>query len=315
MRGATARARAASPGPLGDRVLKLVSWTAGVFIVVVLGAVFVELVWHSRLSIARFGFRFLVSEEWNPATGEFGALSSIYGTVVATIIAMVLAAPTSVLLAVGLVELAPGWLAKIVGQAVELLAAIPSIIYGMWGLFVLGPLMADYVQPALSRWLGFLPLFEGPPMGIGMLTAGVVLAVMVLPYMTAVVRDVLVMTPRELKEAAYGMGATTWEVTTKITLRHGMKGVVGGMLVGLGRALGETMAVTFVIGNTHQISASLFMPANTITSTLANEFAEAADPLYLSALTELGLILLLITFAVGAITQLVLGRYASGGRP
>lgn len=292
-------------------MFRVVTMAAACFIVVLLALVFIVLAYQSRLSIGKFMGSFIVSSEWNPVTGQFGALSSIYGTLVATVIAMLLAVPMSFFVAFFMEEVAPPVPAKIVGYAIELLAAIPSIIYGMWGLFVFAPIMAEYVQPLLGKTLGFLPLFSGPPMGIGMLTAGIILALMILPFMTAVIRDVFNMTPRSLREAAFGMGATKWEVTSKITLRYGMGGVVGGLFIGLGRALGETMAVTFVIGNNHGISASLFKPANTIASTLANEFAEASDPLYLSSLTELGLILFGITFVVNGAAHMLLKRYRS----
>ena len=221
---------------------------------------------------------------------------------------MVIAVPLSLVIALFLVELAPPRVSRLVGGGIELLAAIPSIIYGMWGLFVFAPFMADHVQPFLTKTLGFLPLFQGPPMGIGMLSAGIILAFMVLPFITAVMRDVFAMVPPVLKESAYGLGATTWEVTHKVTVRYGLRGLLGAVFLGLGRAIGETMAVTFVIGNDHRISASLFAAGNSIASTLANEFAEASEPLYLSALIELGLILLVITFLVQVVTQVMLSR-------
>ncbi len=280
-------------------------------IVLLLAGIFLVLVANSRLSLSRFGLDILWGTEWNPVTGHYGALSSIYGTILSTLVAMLIAVPLSFLSAFFLVEVAPTTIAGPVGAAIELLAAVPSIIYGMWGLFVFVPIMATDVQPLLGRALGLLPLFTGPPLGIGILTAGIILAVMILPFMTAVIRDVLEMTPRTMKEAAFGMGATTWEVTRDVALRHGRVGIVGGLFLGLGRALGETMAVTFVIGNSHKISASLMSPGNTIASTLANEFAEASSPLYLSTLTELALILFGITFLVNAASQLLLARARS----
>jgi phosphate transport system permease protein len=245
-------------------------------------------------------------------TQTFGAASSIYGTVVSTLIAMVLAVPMSLVIALFLVELAPPRLSKVVGTLIELLAAIPSIIYGMWGLFIFAPFMAKYVQPVLGRYLGFLPLFEGPPMGIGMLTAGIILAFMVLPFITTICRDVFSLVPAVLKESGYGVGATTWEVTYKITIPYGIVGVLGGIFLGLGRALGETMAVTFVIGNSHGISASLFSPGNSIASCLANEFAEATEPIYVSSLIALGLVLFVFTFIVQVISQAMLWRMYRG---
>ena len=288
---------------------------AGLVILAALG-ILVELVRNSRVSLARFGWRFLVSGEWNPVTGSFGALASVFGTVVSTAIAMVIAVPLSLMIALFLVEMAPPLVRRVAGTGIELLAAIPSIIYGMWGLFVFAPFMASHIQPLVGRTLGFLPLFSGPPMGIGMLSAGIILAFMILPFISSVMRDVFAMVPPVLKESAYGMGATTWEVTRRVTARYGLHGLVGASLLGLGRALGETMAVTFVLGNDHRISASLFAAGNSIASTLANEFAEASEPLYLSALVELGLVLFFVTFAIQAITQLWLARIRrSGGGP
>ena len=273
-----------------------------------IATIFIKLVQNSSLSLEKFGASFIWSREWNPVMGDFGALSSIYGTLVSTIIAMVIAMPMSIVIALFLVELAPPFISKPIGAAIELLAAIPSIIYGMWGLFVFAPFMADHVQPLLGKYLGWLPLFKGPPMGIGMLTAGIILALMILPFISAVTRDVFQMVPAVVKESAYGMGATTWEVTWKVTIRYGLSGVLGAGFLGLGRALGETMAVTFVIGNNHEISSSLFSAGNSIASTLANEFAEASEPIYLSALMELGLVLFLVTFAVQIMAQLWMWR-------
>jgi phosphate transport system permease protein len=247
-------------------------------------------------SIREFGPGFLVSNKWNPVTKEFGAAASIFGTIVSTAIAMVIAAPLGIVIALFLVELTHPIFSRIVGSAIELLAAIPSIIFGMWGLFVLAPIMQQNVEPLLGKTLGFLPLFQGPPMGIGMLTAGVILALMVLPYVTAVTRDVLLMVPPVLKEAGHGFGATMWEVTRRVSIPYGLRGIVGAMFLGLGRAIGETMAVTFVIGNSHRISPSLFESGNSIASAIALDFGEAVqDPLFKSVLIELGLILFVIT--------------------
>ena len=292
----------------GDLIFRLLTGGCAALVLVLILAVFVELAWNSRLSIQAFGWRFLVNE-WNPVREVFGGAGSIYGTLVSTAIAMVLAVPIGLVTALFLVELAPPRLSQIVGTGVELLAAIPSIIYGMWGLFIFAPFMARYVDPALRGSLGrFLPLFQGRINGQGMLTAGIILAIMILPFVTAVTRDVFGMVPPALKESAYGMGATTWEVTRKVTVRYGFRGIIGAALLGLGRAIGETMAVTFVIGNKHEISASLFAPATSITSALANEFAEASEPLYLSSLIELGLILFVITFVIQAVAQVWLKR-------
>jgi phosphate transport system permease protein len=283
---------------------------------VLMVGIFWQLMSHSLLAIHKFGFRFLISQAWDPVSQEFGAASSIYGTMVSTCLAMILAVPAGLVIALFLVELAPPSISRIVGYAIELLAAIPSIIYGMWGLFVFAPFMADHVQPALGKTLGFLPLFQGPPMGIGMLTAGIILALMILPFITAVSRDIFKMVPAVLKESAYGLGSTTWEVTQKVTVSYGLQGLLGAAFLGLGRAIGETMAVTFVIGNDHAISASLFSAGNSIASTLANEFAEASEPLYLSALMKLGLVLFVITILIQILAQLWLKRVGKrmGGR-
>lgn len=283
-----------------------------VMLAVVLGILY-ELARHSGRAFGKFGFGFLISQVWNPVTEEFGAASSVFGTLVSTLIAMVMAVPVGIVVALFLVELAPAWLSKIVGTAVELLAAIPSIIYGMWGLFVLAPILGKYVQPALDKYTGGLPLFEGAPIGIGMLPAGIVLSIMILPFVTAVTRDVFLMVPPELKESAFGVGSTTWETTWKVTLRYGLQGVVGAGFLALGRALGETMAVTFVIGNAHRISARLYDPGNTIASALANEFGEVNPEYqvtYFSSLIALAFILFLITFVVQLAAQIWLRRVA-----
>lgn len=284
-------------GEKTDRAFRWMTLVSAIMVVVVMGGILFELLRNSGLAFDTFGFKFLVSDAWNPGAGEFGAASSVYGTLVSTAIAMLLAVPLSLFIAVYLVEVAHPRLSKFVGGAIELLAAVPSIIFGMWGLFVFAPLMQRYVQPALGNTLGFLPLFQGPPMGIGMLTAGLILALMVLPFITAVTRDVLLMVPPVLKESAHGIGATMWEATRGVALRYGRRGIIGAMFLGFGRALGETMAVTFVIGNSHRISASLFAAGNTIASSLANEFNEASEPIYLSSLFELALVLFVLTLA------------------
>jgi phosphate transport system permease protein len=291
-----------------DRAFRWLALACAASILALMVAFFVQLVHGAGLSIGKFGWRFVIHQEWDPYTGQFGALSSLYGTLVSTAIAMLIATPLSLVIALFLVELAPPIISRPVGSAIELLAAIPSIIYGMWGLFVFAPFMANHVQPLLGKGLGWLPLFKGPPMGIGMLTAGIILALMVLPFISVVMRDIFRMVPPVLKESAYGMGATTWEVTRKITVRYGLRGLIGACFLGLGRAIGETMAVTFVIGNSHDIRASLFMPGTSIASTLANEFAEAAEPLYLSSLIELGLILFVVSFILQVAAHLWLSR-------
>lgn len=291
-----------------DGIFKGVTVCSAGLVFVVMVGILLQLIDSSSLSIQKFGFHFLMSDAWNPVSENFGAASSIFGTLVSTFIAMIIAVPLSVVIALFLVELTPPSVSKPVGGAIELLAAIPSIIYGMWGLFVFAPFMADYVQPFLGNILGFLPLFSGPPMGIGMLTAGMILALMILPFITAVMRDVFQMVPSVVKESAYGMGSTTWEVMSKVTMKYGIKGLLGASFLGLGRAIGETMAVTFVIGNDHSISASLFSPSNSIASTLANEFTEASEPLYLSALVELGLVLFVVTLIIQIVAQVWVKR-------
>jgi phosphate transport system permease protein len=286
-----------------DRVFKVMVIVSATMIPLVILGIFIELVRNSKLSIGKFGLGFLFSSDWNPVTQDFGALSGIFGTGLSTLIAMVLAVPLGLVIALFLVELAPPKISAFLGGAIELLAAVPSIIYGMWGLFVFAPFMADYIQPFLGNTLGFLPLFKGPPMGIGMLSAGIILALMILPYISSVTRDVFRMVPTVVKEAAYGVGGTSWEVTNGVTMRYALRGIVGAGFLGLGRALGETMAVTFVIGNSHRISVSLFASGNSIASTLANEFTEAAEPMYLSSLIYLGLVLFLITMIFQAAAQ------------
>jgi phosphate transport system permease protein len=275
----------------------------------ILAGIVVTLLIGSLPAIKAFGFGFLVSSEWNPVTDQFGALVPIVGTLATSIIALLIGIPVSFGIALFITEMSPRWLKRPLGIAVELLAGIPSIIYGMWGLFVFAPAFAK-IEPWLTDHLGNTaligPLFQGPPMGIGMLTAGLILAIMVIPFIASVMRDVFEIVPPMLKESAYGLGATTWEVVWHVVLPYTKIGVVGGIMLGLGRALGETMAVTFVIGNAHELSASLLMPGNSISSALANEFTEAVGPLYTSALIELGLILFLITFIVLSLSKLLL---------
>jgi len=292
----------------GDTPFRWLTFFCSLLVPLVMLAIGAELIRSSWPAVKQFGWRFFFSQEWNPVLQEFGAFSSIFGTLVSTLIAMVIAVPLSLAIALFLVELAPPRISRTVGTSIELLAAVPSIIYGMWGLFVFAPFMANYVQPLLGETLGFLPLFQGPPMGIGMLTAGIILAFMVLPFISAITRDVFLLVPPVIKESAFGMGATTWEVTYKVTIPYGLVGIIGAVFLGLGRALGETMAVTFVIGNAHRISASLFSPGNTIASTLANEFSEATEPLYVSSLVALGLVLYLITYLVQVVSQMMLKR-------
>lgn len=293
-----------------DTLFRNITRLSAFAVLVLLIAIIVSLIIGSLPSIKAFGFQFLTSAEWDPVTDEFGALVPIVGTLVTSAIALLIAIPVSFGIALFLTELSPRWLRRPLGIAIELLAGIPSIIYGMWGLFVFAPLFADYVQPWLIEKLGPLPilgpLFQGIPMGIGVLTAGIILAIMVIPFIASVMRDVFEVVPTLLKESAYGLGATTWEVMWNIVLPYTKIGVAGGIMLGLGRALGETMAVTFVIGNAHKLSASLLMPGNSISSALANEFNEAVGKLYTSALVELGLILFLITFIVLSLARYML---------
>lgn len=297
-----------------DEAFRLVTQAFAFLVLLLLAGIILTLISGGWQSITTFGAGFLVSSEWNPVTEEFGALVPIVGTLVTSAIALMIGVPVSFGIALFLTELSPVWLRRPVGTAIELLAAIPSIIYGMWGLFVFAPLFADHVQPLLIDVLGPIPLigvlFQGPPMGIGVLTAGIILAVMVIPFISAVMRDVFEIVPAVLKESAYGVGATTWEVVWNVVLPYTKVGVIGGIMLGLGRALGETMAVTFVIGNAHRLSSSLLAPGNSIASALANEFTEAVGDLYFSALIQLGLILFVITFIVLSMSKLLLLRLA-----
>ncbi len=261
---------------------------------------------------SEFGFGFLFADVWNPVTDKYGAVAPIYGTLVTSLIAMVIGIPVAFGIALFITELCPKWLKRPLATMIELLAAIPSIIYGIWGLFVLAPFLQEHIEPLLVDTLGNIPgvglLFAGPPLGIGVLTAGFILAVMVLPFISAIMRDVFETVPQVLKESAFGLGATTSEVVWRVVLPYTRVGVIGGILLGLGRALGETMAVTFVIGNSHHIKASLLQPGTTISAALANEFTEAVGDLYQSSLIALGLILFIITFIVLAIAKIMLIR-------
>ncbi len=281
-----------------------------------LAAILASLFLGAWPAIKTFGLGFFVSAEWNPVTNEFGALVPIFGTLATSVIALLIGVPVSFGIALFLTELSPPWLRRPLGIAVELLAGIPSIIYGMWGFFVFAPIFASTVEPWIIDHMGSLPgigfLFQGPPMGIGMLTAGLILAIMVIPFIASVMRDVFEIVPPLLKESAYGLGATTWEVARHVVLPYTKIGVVGGIMLGLGRALGETMAVTFVIGNAYQLNTSLLMPGNSIASGLANEFTEATGELHISSLIFLGLILFLITFVVLALSKLLLLQLAKG---
>ncbi|MGC1778494.1 MAG: phosphate ABC transporter permease subunit PstC [Xanthobacteraceae bacterium] len=297
---------------LSDVTFRQMTRVAAIGVLLLLSGVIFSLIMGSLPAIRKFGFHFLYSEEWNPVTDDYGGLASIYGTLITSIVAMVIAVPVGLLIAFFLTELCPLWLRRPIGIAIELLAGIPSIIYGIWGLFIFAPVLQQTLQPFLIDTLGNIPLvgflFAGPPFGIGMLTAGLILTIMVLPFVTSISRDVFEAVPSVLKEAAYGLGCTRWEVVRNVVLPYTRVGVIGGVMLALGRALGETMAVTFVIGNAHSISASLLAPGTTISATIANEFTEAVGDLYTSALIELGLILFVITFIVLAIARYLLMR-------
>jgi phosphate transport system permease protein len=308
----SSRAKVIARLRLGDTAFRLLTKSAAVGVLIILGGVMFSLIDGSLPALRAFGLDFLLEQRWNPVTEKFGALAPIYGTLVTSLIAMLIAVPVGLLIAVFLTELCPMWLRRPIGIAIELLAGIPSIIYGIWGLFVFAPFLQDTLQPFLIATFGNIPvlsaLFAGPPYGIGVLTAGLILAIMVLPFITSISRDVFDAVPPVLKEAAYGVGCTTWEVVRNVVLPYTRVGVIGGIMLGLGRALGETMAVTFVIGNAHKISASLLAPGTTISATIANEFTEAVGDLYTSSLIALGLILFVITFIVLAAARYMLLR-------
>jgi phosphate transport system permease protein len=295
-----------------DTAFRILTRASALAVLLLLGGVIFALIVGSIPALRAFGLDFITTEVWNPVTEKFGALAPVYGTLVTSIIAMLIAVPVGLLVAFFLTELCPPWLRRPIGIAIELLAGIPSIIYGIWGLFVFAPFLQQYVQPLLIELFAPIPvlstLFEGPPYGIGILTAGLILAIMVLPFITSISRDVFDAVPPVLKEAAYGLGCTTWEVFRYVVLPYTRIGVIGGVMLGLGRALGETMAVTFVIGNAHKISASILAPGTTISASIANEFTEAVGDLYTSALIALGLILFVITFLVLAIARYMLMR-------
>lgn len=306
------RARALQRFRTGDVVFHNVTRTAAVMVLIILVGIIVTLVGGSWLALSTFGFEFLTSQSWNPVTEKFGAVAPIYGTVVTAFIAMLIAIPVSIGIAVFLTEICPVSLRRPIGTAIELLAGIPSIIYGIWGLFVLAPFLQQFAQPFVIDLFAGVPglsaLFAGPPYGIGMFTAGLILAIMVMPFITSITRDVFETVPAVLKEAAYAIGCTRWEVVRRVVLPYTRVGVIGGIMLGLGRALGETMAVTFVIGNAHRISTSIIAPGTTISASIANEFTEAVGDLYTSALISLGLILFVITFIVLSAARLMLLR-------
>jgi phosphate transport system permease protein len=300
-------------GPWGDTLFSALAHGAAILTLLLLAGIILSLIVGAAPAIREYGLSFLWHAEWDPVKDKYGGLVMIYGTVATSLIALVIAVPVSFGIALFLTELAPGWLRRPLGVAIELLAAVPSIVYGMWGLLVFSPVLSQFVQQPLQRWVGNTPvlkeLVSGAPVGIGILSAGIILAIMIIPFIAAVMRDVFEVTPPLLKESAYGLGSTTWEVVFRVVLPYTKTGVVGGIMLGLGRALGETMAVTFVIGNFNQLSSlSLFEAANSITSALANEFAEAGEGLHQASLIYLGLVLFFITFVVLALSKLLLAQ-------
>lgn len=313
----TSLKKQARSGPMADKLFSFFAKLSAVITLSLLAAILTSLVISAWPAISKYGFSFLTSTVWDPVQEEFGGLVMIYGTIATSLIALIIAVPVSFGIALFLTELSPSWLKRPLGTAIELLAAVPSIVYGMWGLLVFGPVLADYVQiPLQTAFAGvpFLGAFvSGPPVGIGILSAGIILAIMIIPFISAVMRDVFEVTPPLLKESAYGLGATTWEVVSTVVLPYTKAGVIGGIMLGLGRAIGETMAVTFVIGNFNQLdSLSLFQAANSITSALANEFAEAGEGLHQAALMYLGLVLFFITFVILSLSKLLLSQLRKG---
>ncbi|MFV0389837.1 MAG: phosphate ABC transporter permease subunit PstC [Pyrinomonadaceae bacterium] len=302
-------------GTLGDGIFRTVLMIFASTILLIVFAMILMMIANSLPTLKAYGFSFLTSTEWMPASEVFGALPFIYGTIVSSLIALLIAMPISLGIAIFLVEQAPSRVAAPIAFLVELLAAIPSVVYGLWGIFVLAPFIRDYLGVFLQNYVGFLPIFQGRLTGFGMLTGGIIMALMITPIITAVVRDVLAVVPVSQREAALALGATKWE-TTLIVLGNAASGIAGAIVLGLGRALGETMAVTMLIGNSPQISSSLFEPAYTIASVLAANFGDATDQMYMSALIEMGLVLFLVTFVVNAFAKLLVSRVAkiSGGR-
>ncbi len=301
-----------------DIVFKNLTLLSALMIPAILVAIFICLYMGALPSIQKFGWKFFTSASWDPVGDEFGALVPVFGTLATSVIALLISVPISFGIAVFLTEIAPSFIRRPFGVAIELLAAIPSIIYGMWGLFVFAPFFAKYVQPPVQSALGHLPvignLFQGPAIGIGVMTAGIILAIMIIPFISSTIRDSFHVVPTMLKESAYALGATKWEVIWKVVMPFSKRGVTGGIILGLARALGETMAVTFVIGNAHNLSASIFMPGSTISSILANEFTEAIGEIHPAALIELGLVLFVITFVILILARLLLMKSQKGAK-
>ena len=299
-------------GARADRLFRMVTAAAAWLVLIILGGAAASMAWGGRLAFQTFGLRFIANADWDAVGGNFGALVPIYGTLITSFIALLIAVPISIGIALFLTDIAPRWSRGPIGIAIELLAAIPSIIYGMWGLFVFAPFMAAHVEPWLNDRLGSLPVigtfFSGPPIGIGLLTASIVLGIMIIPFITAVARDVFNAVPPSLKEAAVALGSTRWEILSRVTLPYTRSAIVGAIFLGLGRALGETMAVTFVLGNAHDLSPSLLMPSNSIAAAIANEFTEADTDLYRSSLIALAFLLFIVTFLVLSAAKLMLMR-------
>lgn len=295
-----------------DIVFRYSLLICSVSVIAIMVLFFYELTSRSKLSIAKFGFSFFVRSTWDPVAGDFGAMPFIYGTLVSSLVALVLAVPLAVGVSIFVTELCPRFLRGIISFTVELLAAIPSVIYGLWGIFVLAPLLRNDVQPWLSKYLGWTGLFTGPAYGIGMLAAGIILAIMIIPIIASITREVLLAVPRSQREAVLALGATRWEMVRMAVLRNARVGILGGIILGLGRAIGETMAVTMLIGNRPEIAKSLFAPGYTMASVIANEFSEATDDLYLSALVEVGLALLIVTVVVNACARLLVWSITRG---
>jgi phosphate transport system permease protein len=313
----TTTPKRALSGPLADQIFGLLAKAAALLTMGLLAAILLSLAISAWPAVHKYGLSFLTSTVWDPVQEDFGGLVMIYGTVATSLIALLIAVPVSFGIALFLTELSPAWLKRPLGTAIELLAAVPSIVYGMWGLLVFGPVLATYVQIPLQSAFNGVPYLgafvSGPPVGIGILSAGIILAIMIIPFISAVMRDVFEVTPALLKESAYGLGATTWEVVSRVVLPYTKTGVIGGIMLGLGRAIGETMAVTFVIGNFNQLdSLSLFQAANSITSALANEFAEAGEGLHQAALMYLGLVLFFITFVILSLSKFLLAQLRKG---
>lgn len=304
--------RASSRARLAEVLFRAVVFACAASVIAILGLIVYELVSQSRLSLAAFGWKFFTGSAWDPVMGEFGALPFIYGTIVSSLLALVIAVPLAIGLAVYTREMCPRALRGSLAFTTDLLAAIPSVIYGLWAIFVLVPLLRVYVQPFLAKYLGWTGLFEGPPYGIGMLAAGMILAIMIIPTISSITREVMTAVPQHQREATLALGATRWEMIRMGVLRNARAGILGAIILGLGRALGETMAVTMVIGNRPEVSKSLFAPGYTMASVLANEFTEATDDLYLSALVEIGLALFLLTLIVNALARLLVWSVTRG---